>query len=246
MQPINSFVFYRSFYESLQDLDDKSRLQLYDAICSYSLDNKMADLKGINATIFKLIKPQIDSNNKRRADGNKGGRPKTTGFEEEKPLDCNNGNHSLSEKKPNVNGNEDDNGNEDEEKNEELPKVDLISKKEKPFDFKNKLLELLQDKQLVSDFLIVRKNKRLSNTETAFNGLIEEIGKSKLSVKEAIKLCVKRSWGGFDAKWLENAGIAQSTAQDEKDDKKAKEIEKLRSLGWTEENIKLATENNNW
>ena len=121
----------------------------------------MADLKGINATIFKLIKPQIDSNNKRRADGNKGGRPKTTGFEEEKPLDCNNGNHSLSEKKPNVNGNEDDNGNEDEEKNEELPKVDLISKKEKPFDFKNKLLELLQDKQLVSDFLIVRKNKRL-------------------------------------------------------------------------------------
>ena len=76
--------------------------------------------------------------------------------------------------------------------------------------------------------------------------MIEEIGKSKLSVKEAIKLCVKRSWGGFDAKWLENAGIAQSTAQDEKDYKKAKEIEKLRSLGWTEENIKLATENNNW
>ena len=81
----------------------------------------------------------------------------------------------------------------------------------------------------------------MSNTETAFNGLIEEIGKSKLSVKEAIQICVKRSWGGFDVKWLENAGIVQSVTQDTKDDKKAKEIEKMRSWGWSEENIKLAT-----
>lgn len=114
------------------------------------------------------------------------------------------------------------------------------------FDFKKSLFDLVQDEKLVSDFLIVRKNKRLSNTETAFNGLIEEIGKSKLSVKESIQICVKRSWGGFDVKWLENAGIVQSVTQDTKDDKKAKEIEKMRSWGWSEENIKLATENNQW
>ena len=120
MQPTNSFVFYRSFYESLQDLDDKSRLQLYDAICSYSLDNRIADLKGINATIFKLIKPQIDSNNKRRADGNKGGRPVTSGLETEKPVVIENENQWLLKNKPNVNVNVNvnDNVNVNEEREE--------------------------------------------------------------------------------------------------------------------------------
>ena len=59
-------------------------------------------------------------------------------------------------------------------------------------------------------------------------------------------MCVEKSWGGFEKKWLDNLGLSKSINQDGKDDKKAKEIEKLRSLGWSEENIKLATENNNW
>ncbi len=33
-------VFYRSFYEALKDLPDSERLQVYDAIFSYGLDQK--------------------------------------------------------------------------------------------------------------------------------------------------------------------------------------------------------------
>ena len=35
----DSFVFYSSFFEALQDLKDKDRLKLYDAICNLALKN---------------------------------------------------------------------------------------------------------------------------------------------------------------------------------------------------------------
>ena len=114
------------------------------------------------------------------------------------------------------------------------------------FDFKKEILLIVCDEQLTNDFLTVRKNKKLSNTKTAFDRLIKEIGLSGYTPQEIIKMCVEKSWGGFEKKWLDNLGLSKSITQDGKDDKKAKEIEKLRSLGWSEENIKLATENNNW
>ena len=114
------------------------------------------------------------------------------------------------------------------------------------FDFKKEILLIVCDEQLTNDFLTVRKNKKLSNTKTAFDRLIKEIGLSGYTPQEIIKMCVEKSWGGFEKKWLDNLGLSKSINQDGKDDKKAKEIEKLRSLGWSEENIKLATENNNW
>lgn len=70
-----SFVFYRSFYEAISDLDDKNQLQIYNAICEYALNFNQVDLKGISNTVFKLIKPQIEANNKRFINGSKGGNP---------------------------------------------------------------------------------------------------------------------------------------------------------------------------
>lgn len=79
----DSFIFYRSFFEAISDLDDKERLPLYDSICRFSLDGEDAELSGMAKTLFKLIKPQLEANAKRYDDGKKGGRPKkdTTGFE---------------------------------------------------------------------------------------------------------------------------------------------------------------------
>ena len=70
-----SFVFYRSFYEAISDLDDKNQLQIYKAICEYALNFEKIELKGISNTVFKLIKPQIEANNKRFINGSKGGNP---------------------------------------------------------------------------------------------------------------------------------------------------------------------------
>ena len=81
-----SFIFYRSFYDAMADISDKDKLKLYDAICKYALYNEETKLTGIASTLFKLIKPQLEANNKRFEDGKKGGRPKkeTTGFEDKK------------------------------------------------------------------------------------------------------------------------------------------------------------------
>ena len=66
-----SFVFYRSFYEAMQDLEDKDRLKMYDTICELALNDNEIKLSGIAKTLFTLIKPQILANTKRYENGKK-------------------------------------------------------------------------------------------------------------------------------------------------------------------------------
>lgn len=70
-----------SFYESMKVLPDDERLLLYDSICEYSLHGKKPKKLSPTATsLFILMKPNIDSSNKRYAasteNGKKGGAPK--------------------------------------------------------------------------------------------------------------------------------------------------------------------------
>lgn len=67
----DSFVFYKSFFEALQDLNNKDRLILYDAICELALNDKVSELQGLPKTIFTLIKPQVLANTKKYQDGKK-------------------------------------------------------------------------------------------------------------------------------------------------------------------------------
>ena len=73
----DSFVFYRSFYESIRLLPKKYQLQCFDALCNYALND--VPLEGVSGTveaILKSFKPQVDANNRRYENGCKGGRPK--------------------------------------------------------------------------------------------------------------------------------------------------------------------------
>lgn len=97
----DSFIFYRSFAEALEKLNQKSRLRCYDAIVAYALNGIEQDLDGIESAIFMLIKPQIDANNKRFENGKRGGRPRNQNETETKP----NENQNETEQQPNVNVN---------------------------------------------------------------------------------------------------------------------------------------------
>ena len=70
------------------------------------------------------------------------------------------------------------------------------------FDFRKALLDLGVEKSVVSDWLIVRKNKKGSNTETAFNKIKSEIEKSGINANECIKHAVVKNWVGFEASWM--------------------------------------------
>ena len=99
----NSCIFYKSFYDSIKELDPQDQVQIYNAIFSYQFDNIEIDLKGVCKSIFTLIIPQLEANNKRYENGTKGGRPKT----KIKP----NENQKETKDKPNDNVNENDNVN---------------------------------------------------------------------------------------------------------------------------------------
>lgn len=75
---------------------------------------------------------------------------------------------------------------------------------ENKFDFKKEFLKLGVEKKIISDWLIVRRNKKGSNTETAFNRIKSEIGKTSMSANDCIKYAVIKNWVGFEADWIKN------------------------------------------
>lgn len=106
----NSFIFYKSFYEAIKELDKETQTEIYNAILSYQFENIAVELSGVAKAIFTLIKPQLDANNTKFENGCKGaeygkmgGRPK-----KEKPQN----NPKETPKKPQENPEETPNVNE--------------------------------------------------------------------------------------------------------------------------------------
>ena len=111
-----SMVFYRSFFEAIEDLDDaETKLRVFEAICKYGFDGEEPELKGTEKAIFRLIKPQIDANNIRKLNGVRGGRPRGNETKT-KP----NNNQNITEPEPNVNVNVNENDNVNENVNENV------------------------------------------------------------------------------------------------------------------------------
>lgn len=75
---------------------------------------------------------------------------------------------------------------------------------EKKFNFKQALLDLGVKENIVKEFLLVRKNKKATNSETAFKRIASEIIKSGLTANECITISVEHSWQGFKAEWVNN------------------------------------------
>lgn len=92
-----AFLFYRSFADAANNLEDADRLAVYDALMAYALDGVEPAKGGIVGAMFALMRPVLDSSSKRHEanaeNGKRGGRPKRT---EEEP----NSNPSESENNP--------------------------------------------------------------------------------------------------------------------------------------------------
>ena len=76
--------------------------------------------------------------------------------------------------------------------------------KNKSFNFKQALLDLGIDEDVVDDWLAVRKKKKATNSERAFNKIKNEIEKSGMPANECITIAADRCWIGFEADWAKN------------------------------------------
>ena len=113
-----SMVFYQSFAKAIKLMPKDKQLDALWAIIDYGLDGTEPDPETDVYTmmVYEMAKPQIDSNVKRKVNGSSGGRPKTYGYEDEKPVVTESENHRLSDEKPNVNVNENVNVKENDKK----------------------------------------------------------------------------------------------------------------------------------
>ena len=70
----DKFTFFASYYEAIEELDDKTRLKVYDMICRYALYGEIIESENpIEKSLFTVIKPVIDAGEKKRVGGRKGG-----------------------------------------------------------------------------------------------------------------------------------------------------------------------------
>ncbi len=72
-----------------------------------------------------------------------------------------------------------------------------------PFSFFNSLINYGFDKNLVSDWLKVRKTKKATNTETSFNSFIKEIEKRNCNLNEILEYIIVKNWSGFKWSWYD-------------------------------------------
>ena len=79
----------------------------------------------------------------------------------------------------------------------------------KKFSFLKELLSIGVERKIAEEWIKVRRNKKLTQTETAFRKTKAEIDKSGRNANDCITLCVERSWGGFKAEWVEREIPAQ-------------------------------------
>ena len=86
-------------------------------------------------------------------------------------------------------------------------------KKQEKFSFTVALKNLGADEQLIKDWLIVRKTKKASNTQTAFTTFEKQFSKTGLNINLVLKICIDRDWKGFNASWLNNVNLSEYQEQ---------------------------------
>lgn len=70
-------------------------------------------------------------------------------------------------------------------------------------DFKTSLKLLGASDNLISEWMKIRRVKKLVDTETAFKGFEMQFTKSGKSINEVLTKCIEKSWGGFESDWVD-------------------------------------------
>ncbi|NBI44958.1 DNA replication domain protein [Burkholderia sp. ISTR5] len=86
----------------------------------------------------------------------------------------------------------------EEKKEEEKPKTQRAPR----FDAQAHLVSRGVDPQVADDWLKLRKDRRLTPTATALEGIEAQAAEARMTLEAVIRLCCNKGWGGFEASWL--------------------------------------------
>ena len=180
MNDINSFTFYRNYYEIIKYLEDKDKLIMINAIFEYIFEDKEPDLNGLNLGIWNNIKMPLNTTKINIKNGKKGGRPKNRKETESKT-------ETKTEKKPKA-----------------KPKRKANNISNFLFLFSNIYIFNINNKnniyKLLEEYLEVRNKKKYVLTETVIKRLINklnEYGKTDEEKAEIIKKAINGAWKDF-------------------------------------------------
>lgn len=88
-----------------------------------------------------------------------------------------------------------------EKKREDKTREDF---KKEIFNFKKSLIDFGFEENLVSEWMLVRKNKKATNTKTTFQKFINEIELASEDKNEILKFIIEKDWKSFEYQWLIN------------------------------------------
>lgn len=71
MDERTSFIFYKSFYESIKGLKKNEQSEIFKAICEFSFNKVEPDLKGYAKSVWILMRPNLEANYKKYENGKK-------------------------------------------------------------------------------------------------------------------------------------------------------------------------------
>ena len=80
------------------------------------------------------------------------------------------------------------------------------------FDFRKALLDAGVEEEVADTWLLVRKNKRATNSKLALDAVFKEISRAGLTPAEGILIAAKNSWQGFNADWLKKETLTPRKA----------------------------------
>jgi hypothetical protein len=194
-------IVYTDWIIQFKDLTDEEAGKLIKHFFNYINDlkpesDRLTELlfNPIKATLKRDLQSWKSKQQTNKENGLKGGRPK----KEITEINPNNPNGFL------ITQNNPEKGVSDSVS----VSVNVNDKKDiNTFDFKKSCIDFGFKSELVVDWLKVRKNKKLTNTETAFNKFINQIKLNGQDKDLILEKCIEKSWGGFESDWFKSQSI---------------------------------------
>ena len=248
------FIFYRSFMEALEEVDDSTFRKVVTAISSYALDGEEIDISGIGKALFALMKPIVDTNNKRYENGKKGGeygnlggRPKNESSENPKEtLKKPQENPKETPNKPQANPKKTPEEEVEEEVEVEEEKEKKQKEKKSP-DCAGMILEYSKNPKLrdaLTEFVVMRKEIKKPMSDHAMKLLFQKLDRLGRNDEEKIEILnnsILGKWQGiFELKRSRASPMPEWYTADPKrkeessivsDEEAQRAMEKLRMMG---------------